>query len=157
MELLKKILFSKNVWTVSFAMLVVWLAFSGLGAMLSPRNSNKVFLYYLVVVLISFLGATAIVKVIQRVLAVKFPFIDLPFDATWFFILTLGSIFFSYVVFADSKLMGSELVSGIFSLAVIPAGFLRILIYFITFSKTMWYDSSKEISILIAPEESEIL
>ncbi len=154
MESLKKILASKNVWTVSFAMFVVWGAFSSFGAMLSPHNSNKVFRYYLIVVLISFLGAAAIVKIIQRVLTVKFSFINLPFDPSWFFVLTLGSIFFTGAVFAGSALISSELVSGIFALAVIPGGILRILIIFISSLKAMLCDSDKEISILNASEES---
>jgi hypothetical protein len=158
MELLKKIFYSKNVWTISFAMFFVWAAFSGLGTLLSSHNPfNKVFLYYLIIVLISFLGATAIVNIIQRVLAVKFPFINLPFDPSWFFVLTLGSIFFSYAVFADSELIVSELFSEVFSLAVIPAGILRTLIISISVLRNMLLGHDKEISILSNPDESKIL
>lgn len=147
MKFLKKIIFSKNVWTIGIAIFVVWLAFSSMGAFLYPSHSNEIFLYNLEVVLISFLGASLIIKIISKIINSNFLFKYLDINPTWLFVLALGSLFFC-LLFRYPRFFAFEVFVGVFLLGFVPAVLFRISLTFIVFLLS----GSKESAISIINE-----
>ena len=131
MEFLRKSIFSKNVWTLSIGMSVLLFAFSAYTSMFSsPRESVKIFLYILGVVLITFLGASLIVKTISRIINFRSLFKYFDIDPSWIFILALGSLFFS-MLFGYLRFFTVEFFAGVFLLTFVPAILFRIFINFV--------------------------
>ena len=94
MSLLNKLLVSRNTWTIFVGMLFVWIGFSGLGTMLGPKNPDKIFLMYFTWVSCSYLGAAVVVKILSKIIGLKFSFSNLYIDLFWVFVLSLGSLIF---------------------------------------------------------------
>ncbi len=95
MDLLRKYLISRNVRTVGIGMIFVWLAVFGMATMFSsPMETREGFIYITPVVLISFLAASLIIKIISKVINFQSLFKYFEVDLSWIFILALGSFFF---------------------------------------------------------------
>lgn len=152
MQLLNIILLSKNVLTICVAIIFVWLAFAGMGAMLKDsQKADEIFTCYFQLAFISYLGAGFIVKIFSKILNCKVSFNTLNFDPSWIFILALGSLFFIYLSFHSFAI---ELYAGVFALSLIPASLFRIII---SGAVSIFADSNKLESILINSKESKIL
>lgn len=133
MQLIKKFIYSKNVWTIGIGMFIVWLGFSAAVATFVDDTEEArtiTYQYFLELVLMAFLGASLIVKIAQKIINFRHLFRYFEVDPSWVFVLALGSLFFS-LFFRDANFFNFKFISGIFLLGFVPAGLFRISINFV--------------------------